>query len=65
MKYVLVIILASNVQGNPAVDHIQFDSLSICETARDQYIKTFTAAHELGGPLEATNFLVSTCAPTG
>ena len=46
MKYVLVTIFASNVQGNPAVDHIQFDTLSACEAAHDQYIKAFTEARE-------------------
>ena len=65
MKYVLVMVLASNLQGNPAVDHIQFDSLSACDAAREQYIKAFTEAHEPGGALEPTYFLVTTCAPTG
>lgn len=65
MKYVLVIIFVSNVQGNPAVDHIQFDTLFACEAAHDQYIKAFTEAHEPGYALEPTKFVVTTCTPTG
>jgi hypothetical protein len=64
MKYVLVLVFASNVQGNTSVDHVQFDTLSACEAAHDQYIKAFTEARQ-GGALDVTHFVVTTCTPTG